>query len=139
MLAALRELRGVERPRLRAEVHLALAEARSADRPAATAEARAALALFVRLGARRDADRAAALLRSLGVTVRAAAGGHEVLSRREREVVPLVAEGLSNAEIARRLFVTPKTVEHHVTSILGKLGLRTRAEVAAWAVRHTTA
>jgi DNA-binding CsgD family transcriptional regulator/tetratricopeptide (TPR) repeat protein len=139
LLAALRELRGVERPRLRAEVHLALAEARAADPPAATAEARAALALFVRLGARRDADRAAALLRSLGVTVRAGAGGREVLSRREREVVPLVAEGLSNAEIARRLFVTPKTVEHHVTSILGKLGLRTRAEVAAWAVRHTTA
>jgi DNA-binding NarL/FixJ family response regulator len=71
--------------------------------------------------------------------VRAGAGGREVLSRREREVVPLVAEGLSNAEIARRLFVTPKTVEHHVTSILGKLGLRTRAEVAAWAMRHTTA
>ena len=48
-------------------------------------------------------------------------------------MVPLLAEGLSNGEIAARLFITPKTVEHHVTSILGKLGLRTRAEVAAWA------
>jgi DNA-binding NarL/FixJ family response regulator len=60
-----------------------------------------------------------------------------VLSRREREVVPLVAEGLSNAEIGKRLFVTPKTIEHHVTSILGRLGLRTRTEIAAWA--HRTA
>jgi len=63
LLAALRELRRAERPRLRAEIHLALAEARSLDPPAATAEARAALALFVRLGARGDADRASALLR----------------------------------------------------------------------------
>jgi DNA-binding CsgD family transcriptional regulator len=90
-----------------------------------------------------DADRAAALLRSLGASVRAgiydAAGrrGFEMLSRREREVVALLAEGLSNAEIGRRLFVTPKTVEHHVTNILGRLGLRTRTEVAAWA--HRTA
>ncbi len=60
-----------------------------------------------------------------------------VLSRREREVVPLIAEGLSNAEIAKRLFVTPKTIEHHVTSILGRLDLRTRTEIAAWA--HRTA
>jgi len=47
-------------------------------------------------------------------------------------VVPLLAEGLSNAAIAKRLFVTPKTVEHHVTNILARLGLRTRTEVAAW-------
>jgi DNA-binding NarL/FixJ family response regulator len=60
-----------------------------------------------------------------------------MLSRREREVVPLLAEGLSNADIAKRLFVTPKTVEHHVTNILGRLGLRTRTEVAAWV--HRTA
>jgi len=69
LLAALRELRGRERPHLRAEVHLALAEATSADPASAVAEAREALALLTRLGARRDADRAAATLRSLGVTV----------------------------------------------------------------------
>jgi DNA-binding NarL/FixJ family response regulator len=44
---------------------------------------------------------------------------------------------LSNADIGKRLFVTPKTVEHHVTNILGRLGLRTRTEVAAWV--HRTA
>jgi DNA-binding CsgD family transcriptional regulator/tetratricopeptide (TPR) repeat protein len=143
LLVALRELGDGERPRLRAEIHLALAEAeRERDVAGATTQARAALAIFERLGARRDADRVAALLRSLGVSVRAvgdAAGrrGLEILSRRERDVVPLLAEGLSNAEIAKRLFVTPKTVEHHVTNILGRLGLRTRTEVAAWVHRTT--
>lgn len=138
--AALRELGEGERPLLRAQIHLALAEAeRHTDAAAAITESRAAHAIFERLGSRRDADRVAALLRSLGVSVRAgpasadAGGEPEVLSRRERDVLPLLAIGLSNAEIAGRLFVTPKTVEHHVTSILAKLGLRRRGEVAAWA------
>ena len=141
---ALRGLRDSDRPRLRGEIHLAMAEAkRDRDTAAATTEARAGLAIFERLGSRRDADRAAALLRSLGVTVRTGAGTDgrgalEMLSRREREVVPLLAEGLSNAEIAKRLFVTPKTIEHHVTSILGKLGLRTRTEVAVWAAHRAS-
>ena len=143
LLSALRELGEDERPRLRADIHIALAQAeRGRDAAAAITQARAGLAIFERLGARRDADRAAALLRSLGVSVRSgadAAGrrGLEMLSRREREVVPLLAEGLSNAEIAKQLFITPKTVEHHVTNILGRLGLHTRTEVAAWA--HRTA
>jgi DNA-binding CsgD family transcriptional regulator len=141
--AALRELGDDERPRLRADVHLALAEAeRERDVAAAATQARASLAIFERLGARRDADRAAVMLRSLGVSARARAdtkgrNAPDVLSRREREVVPLIAEGLSNAEIAKLLFVTPKTIEHHVTNILGRLDLRTRTEIAAWA--HRTA
>jgi len=143
LLAALRELGEDERPKLRAEIHIALAEGqRDRDVAAATTQARAGLAIFERLGARRQADHAAALLRSLGVRVRAGAdsagrSGLETLSRREREVVPLLAEGLTNAQIAKLLFITPKTVEHHVTNILGRLGLRTRTEVAAWA--HRTA
>jgi DNA-binding NarL/FixJ family response regulator len=140
---ALRDLGEDERPRLRAEIHIALAEAeQGTDVAAATTQARAGLAIFERLGARRDADRAAFLLRSLGVSVRVAADaagrrGFDMLSRREREVVPLLAAGLSNAEIAKQLFITPKTVEHHVTNILGRLGLRTRTEVAAWAHRES--
>lgn len=140
--AALRQIGPTERPRLRGEIHLALADVeRTSDIAAAVTEARSALATFDRLGARRQADRAAALLRALGVNVRAqpdATGAVEALSRREREVLPLLAEGLSNGEIAQRLFITPKTVEHHVTSILGKLGLRTRAEVAAWSAARRT-
>ena len=143
LVDALHHLGPAERPRLRGEIHLALADIkRERDVPAAITEARAALAIFDRLGARRQADRAAALLRALGVSVRAqpdAAHALDALSRREREVVPLLAEGLSNTEISRRLFITPKTVEHHVTSILGKLGLRTRAEVAAWASARRSA
>lgn len=142
LVAALRLLGPAERPRLRGEIHLALADIkRLSDAPAAITEARAALAIFDRLGARRQADRAAALLRTLGVSVRPQPNAEHALgalSRREREVVPLLAEGLSNIEISRRLFITPKTVEHHVTSILGKLGLRTRAEVAAWAAARRT-
>ena len=48
----------------------------------------------------------------------------------------LLGEGLSNREIAERLFISPKTAEHHVSRIYGKLGLSTRAEAAAYAVRN---
>jgi DNA-binding NarL/FixJ family response regulator len=58
------------------------------------------------------------------------------LSEREAEVVALVAEGLSNKEIGARLFITDRTAGHHVSSILGKLGVSTRAEAAAEAVRR---
>jgi DNA-binding NarL/FixJ family response regulator len=58
-----------------------------------------------------------------------------VLTRREQEVVALLAGGLSNHEIGRRLYISPKTVAHHVSSALTKLGVRNRAEAAAYAVR----
>jgi DNA-binding NarL/FixJ family response regulator len=47
-----------------------------------------------------------------------------------------VAEGLRNQEIADRLFLSPKTVDHHVSAILGKLEVRTRAEAGAAAIRR---
>jgi DNA-binding CsgD family transcriptional regulator len=52
----------------------------------------------------------------------------EGLSARQAEVLALLGEGLTNAEVARRLFLTPKTVEHHVGAILRKLGVNSRAE-----------
>ena len=57
------------------------------------------------------------------------------LTPREREVAALVAEGCSNGEIARRLYISTKTASVHVSNILAKLGMTSRTEVAAWAVR----
>ena len=57
------------------------------------------------------------------------------LTPREREVLRLLVEGRSNPEIAAALFVSPRTAETHVTHILAKLGVTTRAEAAAHAVR----
>jgi len=55
--------------------------------------------------------------------------GLDELTDREREVVALVAEGLSNEEIAGRLFVSPATAKTHVSRAMGKLGARDRAQV----------
>jgi DNA-binding NarL/FixJ family response regulator len=52
------------------------------------------------------------------------------LTKRELEVLALITEGLRNNEIAGRLFLSVKTVDHHVSAILGKLGARTRGEAA---------
>jgi DNA-binding NarL/FixJ family response regulator len=134
--SALREL-GDAWPLLRAALHLDLASVREHDRAAAVAEARSALAIYRRLDAPGGAE-AAALLRRLGATVsepyeQRSTGPLSVLSPREREVFELVAQGHSNPSIGKRLFVTPKTVEHHVTNILSKLGLRSRLEIAVFA------
>ncbi len=57
------------------------------------------------------------------------------LTPRELEVLMLLAEGLRNAQIARRLVVSEKTVDHHVSAVLRKLDARTRGEASAEAVR----
>jgi DNA-binding CsgD family transcriptional regulator len=121
-----------------ARARLALARVLAAERsPLAVPFARAARDLCERLGARREADEAAALLRELGFSGRTTVRGdrHE-LTPREREVLALVAAGLSNNKIAERLVITPKTAEHHVGNVLAKLGVRSRAEAAAHAVRE---
>ena len=121
-----------------ARARLALAERPGrGGSPLAVPGARAARDAFEHLGARRDADRAAALLRELGAAGRATVrGDRDELTAREREVLALVVEGLSNGEIAERLVIAPKTAEHHVGHVLAKLGVRSRAEAAAHAVRE---
>jgi DNA-binding NarL/FixJ family response regulator len=104
----------------------------------AIAEARAALEAFEKLHAARHADVAAALLRSLGALSRTVPKGFGALTKREAEVLQLVGAGLSNAEIGNRLYISRKTVEHHMGNVLSKLGLRNRAEAAAYAVRRET-
>jgi DNA-binding NarL/FixJ family response regulator len=57
------------------------------------------------------------------------------LTTRERDVLRLIADGLSNTEIGDRLFISHRTAQTHVTNILAKLGATTRTEAAARAVR----
>lgn len=63
-------------------------------------------------------------------------GSGEDLTPRERDVLKLVEQGLSNKEIGSRLAISPHTVKAHLRSALDKLHLRSRAQAAAWAVRH---
>jgi DNA-binding NarL/FixJ family response regulator len=58
------------------------------------------------------------------------------LTPREREVLALISEGLPNAEISRRLFISEKTVDHHVSSVLAKIGVRSRGAAAREAIRR---
>jgi DNA-binding CsgD family transcriptional regulator len=135
---AVRRFAALEAPYETARARLDLAEAQAAaGSPLAAATARAARDVFERLGALPDADRAAALLRRLGVAGRTAPRGErDGLTARESEVLRLIAAGLSNAEIAERLVIAPKTAEHHVSRVLGKLGVRNRTDAAAYALRH---
>jgi ATP/maltotriose-dependent transcriptional regulator MalT len=111
----------------------------SSEREIAAEDARQALSAFERLGARSHADQAAALLRELGAGSRPGPRSSGELTRRERDVLELISHGLSNVEIGGRLFISPKTVEHHVSRIFFKVGLRSRAEVIAWALRNPSA
>jgi non-specific serine/threonine protein kinase len=58
------------------------------------------------------------------------------LSGREREVVTLIARGLSNGEIADELVLSKRTVEHHIANILSKLGFTNRAQIVRWAIEN---
>ncbi|MGY1739528.1 MULTISPECIES: LuxR C-terminal-related transcriptional regulator [unclassified Blastococcus] len=135
-------LLGDGRPLLGATVALETAQvlALDGDRAAAVVEARRALATFDALGAKLLADRTDALLRSLGSRSRglgrAPGAAATALSGREREVLDLLRQGLTNAEIAARLYISARTAEHHVGRVLGKLGMRSRAEAAAFAAAH---
>ncbi|HEY7021663.1 MAG TPA: AAA family ATPase [Ktedonobacterales bacterium] len=95
---------------------------------------RAALAIFERLDATPAAEIARRKLRQAGARglsrgpYRVARANPQGLTNRQLEVLPLLAEGRSNAEIAGRLSTSPRTVEHHVSAVLAKLNAHSRAE-----------
>ncbi|HEY7794541.1 MAG TPA: response regulator transcription factor [Gaiellaceae bacterium] len=120
-----------------ARARLELARAHAAGAPEVAVDlARRARAELVALGAAREADAASALMRDLGVKAPAGPKDYGLLSSREVDVLRLVGDGLTNGEIASRLYISPKTAEHHVGRIYSKLGLRTRTELAAYALRN---
>jgi DNA-binding CsgD family transcriptional regulator len=117
-----------------AAVRLDLALATAKDRPAAAATAaQQSLDGFERLRAPGRADRARQLLRRLGqrpVRRRPARKPGEALRGREREVAALAAAGLTNQEIADRLFISVRTVTSHLDHIYARLGIGSRAQLS---------
>ena len=92
---------------------------------------REALAIFDDLGAAPWSARARAELRAAGASVPVQAPARFAeLTPHEVQVAQLVGDGRTNREIAAALFIAPKTVEHHISRIFKKLGLRRRAELA---------
>jgi DNA-binding NarL/FixJ family response regulator len=135
--AALRGFTALRLPLEAARTQRELARALAVQAPAAAVvEARLALQMFERIGATVDADDTAALLRRLGASGRAFPKRYGELSKRETEVLALLADGCSNEEIARRLVISRRTAEHHVARILAKLDLHNRTEAAAYAMRQ---
>jgi DNA-binding CsgD family transcriptional regulator len=111
----------------------------SAD--AVAADMTAALEVLDRLQAKPQADRARAMLRRLGRRPVTMSRDHEQrrLSLREEEVAQLVAQGLSNAEVAERLFISSRTVGTHLEHIYRRLGLRSRSELRQYVVEGSPA
>lgn len=96
-----------------------------------------AIESYERIGAARDLRRADAFARDLGIArgIRTkrqhATRGWESLTKTERKVLGMMAEGMTNKRIAHHLYISPRTVETHVMHILRKLGLKSRSEAAA--------
>jgi DNA-binding CsgD family transcriptional regulator len=105
------------------------------DRASATDVLGRALALWTELGATWDARRVRSRLRELGVrrrlvTAEPETSGWAAMTKAELAVARLVAEGLTNREVAERLFVSPHTVNSHLRHVFSKLGIKSRVELA---------
>jgi DNA-binding CsgD family transcriptional regulator/tetratricopeptide (TPR) repeat protein len=104
------------------------------------AELRAALAVLDGLGARATAAAARRKMKALGMSAprgprRAARAAPAGLTAREQEVLALLSQGLRDREISRRLFISERTVHHHVSTVLAKIGVSSRTAAALQAVQ----
>jgi DNA-binding NarL/FixJ family response regulator len=96
---------------------------------------RAALDTFEALGAASWAERARTELRATGETARRRDPSTlDQLTQQELQVVRTVSQGATNREAAAQLFISPRTVDHHLRSVFRKLGLRSRAELVRFVV-----
>ncbi|WP_353713460.1 AAA family ATPase [Arthrobacter sp. K5] len=141
---ALGHLRGLNRPYLRARVSFAYGQSmrRAGKRRLASSVLRVARDLYDSLGAVTYVDRCDRELKATGLDVgnlpdpsdavlAAVARPQTQLTAQEQAVAELVAAGTTNKEAARSLFIAEKTVQYHLTRIYGKLGIRSRSELAA--------
>jgi DNA-binding CsgD family transcriptional regulator len=107
-------------------------------------EQREALAILEKLGANAAAQAVRRHMRLQGVrgiprgSRTSTKSNPHGLTKREAEILELLVEGLRNSAIAQRLFVSTKTVDHHVSAILTKLGVPSRAEAVAMARKHSS-
>jgi HD-GYP domain-containing protein (c-di-GMP phosphodiesterase class II)/DNA-binding CsgD family transcriptional regulator len=118
-----------------ADAYQAMREDR-AHRPALAADKAADRVLRESQKGRLDPDAVRAVCDAAGVPVSARREWPMGLSKREVEVLRLMATGLSNREIGRRLFISARTAEHHVQHIYAKIGASTRASAAMFAMEH---
>ncbi|MUU71503.1 AAA family ATPase [Pseudarthrobacter sp. GA104] len=141
---SLAHLRGLNRPYLRARVSFAYGQSmrRAGKRRLASSVLRVARDLYDSLGAVTYVDRCDRELKATGLdagnlpdpsdaVLAAVARPHTQLTAQEQAVAELVATGTTNKEAARSLFIAEKTVQYHLTRIYGKLGIRSRSELAA--------
>ncbi len=132
---ALREAIGAPVPRHRGRYERAIAAARAAlEEPAFTAAWSAGRALTLRDAVSEAQAIADAAAQAPGVPATLVA--HLGITPRELEVLRLLPQGLTNREIAARLFISPRTAQTHIQHVYAKLGVATRAEAAAYAVAH---
>jgi DNA-binding CsgD family transcriptional regulator len=111
----------------RARTQLLLGQLLRRDRSEATAMLRDALAVFEQLGTQLWADRARAEL--TGTSSRSRANGRDRLTPAEQRVAELVASGMTNRDVAAKLYISAKTVEATLARVYRKLGIRSRAEL----------
>ncbi|MTD14929.1 hypothetical protein GIS00_13365 [Nakamurella sp. YIM 132087] len=141
--AAAEEFSRIGLPLFAAAAHeeTGLLAARTGDITTAGRALRTALDLYHRLGAETDEQRLRIRAHRIGArpggarTRKRPASGWEALTPTEVTVADMIKDGLTNPEIARRLFLSPRTVQTHVSHVLAKTGLRSRVEIAAALVK----